>query len=188
VVLVKQEGRHRVEWGLRYVAHIQRQVAFSTRLSAGADTTFATATHDHLALVIRFHLGLKRPALTVPPAPPVAYAGRVADTLTTIQATKSRITLWLWDNAEYDGDTISVFVNGRPVLVGHALTHGRYKLKVDVVPGENALLMVAHNEGRVPPNTASALVRAGKGRQRLLFTTSLQKSQVLCIVRGRGDE
>lgn len=188
VVLLKQEGRHRVEWGLRYVAHLQRQVAFSTRLSVRGDTTLATAKHDHLALVIRFHLGLNRPALPVPTPPVVAYEGRVVDTLTTIQAAKSRITLWLWDNAEYDGDTVSVFVNGRPVLVGHELTRKRYKLKVDVVPGENAVLMVAHNEGRVPPNTASAMVRAGKGRQRLLFTTSLQKNQVLRIVRGRADE
>lgn len=188
VVLLKQEGRHRVEWGLRYVAHLQRQVAFTTRLSVGADTTLATATHDHLALVIRFHLGLKRPALPVPTPPVVAYEGRYTDTLTTLQATKSRITLWLRDNAEYDGDTISVFVNGRPILVGHELRHKQYKLKVDLVPGENALLMVAHNEGRVPPNTASAIVRAGKGRQRLLFTTSLQKNQVLRIVRGRAGE
>ncbi len=188
VVLVKQEGRHRVEWGLRYVTHLQRQIAFSTRLSVGADTTLATATHDHLALVIRFHFGLKRPVLPLPPAPMVAHAGRNTDTLTTIPATKSRITLWIWDNAEYDGDTVSVFLNGRPVLVGHALTHKRYKVKMDVVPGENALLMVAHNEGRVPPNTARAIVRAGKGRQRLLFTTSLQKVQVLRIVRGRAGE
>lgn len=113
----------------------------------------------------------------------VVYADRATDTLTTLQVAKSRIALWLWDNAEYDGDTISVFVNGRPILVGHELQHNRYKLKLDVLPGENQVLMVAHNEGRVPPNTASAIVRAGKGRQRLLFTTSLQKNQVLRIVR-----
>lgn len=188
VVIMKQEGRHRVEFGLRYVTHLQRQVAFATRLSVGADTTLATATHDHLALVIRFHWGLKRRALPMPPRPTIAYAERTTDTLATLHASKHRITLWLWDNAEYDGDTISVFVNDRPVLVDHELRHKRYRLKIDVAPGENTLLMVAHNEGRVPPNTASCSVRAGRGRQRLLFSTSLQKNQVLRIVRGRGGE
>lgn len=182
-VLVKQEGRHRVEFGLRYVTHLQRQVAFSTRLSAGPDTSLATATHDHLALVIRFHLGLKRAVMPTLPPPPVEYAERSTDTLATIAAGNERITLWLWDNAEYDGDTLSIFVNGRPVLVGHELGRKRHKLRVDLKPGENVLLVVAHNEGRVPPNTASVVLRAGKGRKELLFSTSLRKNQVLRIVR-----
>ncbi len=183
VCLVKQEGRHRVEWGLRYVTHLQRQVAFSTRLGEGPDTTLATATHDHLALVIRFHLGLKRRPLPTLPPPVVAYEGRYTDTLTTLEAKQQRITLWLWDNAENDGDTLSVLLNGRPVITGLALRHKRHKLKMDLGPGENVLLVVAHNEGRVPPNTASAWVRAGKGRTELLFSTALQRNQALRIVR-----
>lgn len=186
VLIVKQEGRHRVEVGVRYVTHLQRQVAFTTRLAVGQDTTVATARHDHLALVIRFHLGLKRPVLPVLPAPTFALADRTMDTLTTLLASKSRITIWLWDNAEYDGDTLSVLLNGRPVLVGHELGRERHKLKVDLLPGENVLLVVAHNEGRVPPNTASAIVRAGHGRKQLLFSTSLQKDQALRIVRNTG--
>ncbi|MBL8000322.1 MAG: hypothetical protein JNL05_00050 [Flavobacteriales bacterium] len=183
VCLVKMEGRHRVEWGLRYVAHLQREVALSTRLSDGADTTLATARHDHLALVIRFHLGLKRRVPPAPPPPAIAYGDRTTDTLTTLTANRQRITLWLWDNAERDGDTLSVIVNGRPVLSGLALTRKRHKLKVDLAPGMNELLVVAHNEGRVPPNTASAVVRTGRGRKELLFSTSLQRNQALRIVR-----
>jgi hypothetical protein len=185
-VIVKQEGRHRVEFGLRYVTHLQRQVAFSTQLTAGADTTMATATHDHLALVIRFHWGLKRPVLPTFPLPPIDFLARETDTLTTLSSSKQRITLWLWDNAEYDGDTLSVLLNGRPVLVGHELGRKRHKLKLDLLPGENVLLVVAHNEGRVAPNTASVVVKAGKGRQQLLVSTSLRKNQVVRIVRGTG--
>jgi hypothetical protein len=143
----------------------------------------ATARHDHLALVIRFHLGLKRRPLPTLPPPVVAYEGRYTDTLTTLEATRQRITLWLWDNAEHDGDTLSVLLNGRPVINGLALRRKRQKLKMDLVPGENVLLVVAHNEGRVPPNTASVWVRAGKGRKELLFSTALQRNQALRIVR-----
>ena len=184
VCLVKQEGRHRVEWGVRYVTHLQRQVAFSTRLAAGPDTTLATARHDHLALVIRFHWGLKRPALPTLPPPAIDHRSRSTDTLTTLTANKERVTLWLWDNAEYDGDTLSVLLNDRPVLVAHELTKKRKKLVLDLVRGENSLLVVAHNEGRVPPNTASAMVRFGGGRKQLLLSTSLKKNQLVRIIRS----
>ncbi len=54
---------------------------------------------------------------------------------------------------------------------------------MDLAPGENVLLVVAHNKGGVPPNTASARVRLGRGRKELLFSTSLQRNQALRIVR-----
>ncbi|MEX1132563.1 MAG: hypothetical protein WEC15_05005 [Flavobacteriales bacterium] len=183
VSILRDEGPHRLELGLRYVRHLERAEAFSTTLALGLDTTLATATHDHLALVLRFHFGLKRTPIPILPIPPIDYAERGTDTLATLAASRPRITLWLWDNAEYDGDTLSVLVNGRPVLVGHELGRKRHKMKVDLVPGENVLMVVAHNEGRVSPNTASVVVRTGKGRKELLFTTSLRKNQVLRILR-----
>lgn len=183
VSIIKGVDHHGFELGLRYVRHLERDAAFTTRLALGPDTTLATATHDHLALVLRFHFGVKRAPTPVLPPPPVEYADRSTDTLTTLKATKQRITLWLWDNAEYDGDTLSVLLNGRPVLVGHELGRKRHKLKLDLLPGENVLLVVAHNEGRVPPNTASVVVKAGKGRQQMLVSTSLRKNQVVRIVR-----
>ncbi len=183
VCLVKQEGRHRVEAGLRYVTHLHREIPFTTRLGQGGDTTIATARHDHLALVIRFHFGLQRPKLPRPPPPPIDPAQRRTDTLATIAANKPRVTLWLWDNAEYDGDTLSVFLNGMPVVEGHELTRNRHKLRIDLQLGENVLQVVAHNEGRVAPNTARAVMRAGKGRRTFLFATSLERNQALRIVR-----
>jgi hypothetical protein len=54
---------------------------------------------------------------------------------------------------------------------------------LDLVHGENTLLVVAHNEGRVSPNTASAFVRAGNGRQQLLIKTGEKLNAVLVIRR-----
>jgi len=186
VSILKELGHHRMELGLRYTRHLQREPAFSTILSLGADTSVASATNDLFGLVLRFHFGLKRPAMPILQAPPFDFATRSTDTLTALTATKQRITMWLWDNAEYDGDTLSILLNGRPVLVGHELGRKRHKLSLDLLPGENVLLVVAHNEGRVPPNTASVVVKAGKGRQQLLVSTSLRKNQVVRIVREGG--
>ena len=45
--------------------------------------------------------------------------------------------------------------------------------------GLNRLRVVAHNEGRVPPNTASCILRRGKGREALLIKTARDKDQVI---------
>ena len=182
--ILKEAGRHRMELGLRYVRHLDRTPAFSTMLMLGPDTTLATATHDHLALVFRFHMGLRKLPMPVFPLPSVDFAARTTDTLTTLEVGRERLTLWLWDNAEYDGDTLSVMLNGRPVLVAHELKRKRHKLKLHLLPGENTILIVAHNEGRVSPNTASVLLKAGKGRTRMLVSTSLMRNQLVRVVRS----
>ena len=63
------------------------------------------------------HFGF--PAGSCPPTGTGTRAGRPKrDTLTTLATSRSRITLQLWDNAEYDGDTITVLLNDWPVLGG----------------------------------------------------------------------
>ena len=94
---------------------------------------------------------------------------------------RDHITLDLWDNAEYDGDTISVLLNGKSVLVGHELTRRKKRVTVPIAQGNNTLLIVAHNEGRVPPNTSSCIVKRGKGREQLLIRTSQAANMAIVI-------
>jgi len=67
--------------------------------------------------------------------------------------------------------------------VGHELTHRKHRLKLDLWPGNNTVRVVAHNEGRVPPNTASCRVKLGQGRKELLIRTSEVADQVMVVVR-----
>ena len=106
------------------------------------------------------------------------------DTLARLDTRRERVTLSLWDDAEVDGDTISVLLNGRPVLVAHGLSHEPIKLRLDLGYGYNQLQVIAHNEGRIPPNTARAILRRGKGREQLLLKTGKKHGQMLVIIRG----
>ena len=74
--------------------------------------------------------------------------------------------------------------NGRPVLVAHGLSHEPIKLRLDLGYGYNQLQVIAHNEGRIPPNTARAILRRGKGREQLLLKTGKKHGQMLVIIRG----
>jgi hypothetical protein len=182
--LTKMEGRHQFDLALRYVRHLERTSNLSTAITTPTGgASYASATGDHLGLVLRFHYGFKRRAVPPPPAPAIAYRERSTDTVITLTTTRERITLELWDNAEYDGDTISVLLNGVPVLIDFELTKRHHRLKLDLVQGDNTVLVVAHNEGRVSPNTASVYVRAGNGRQQLLIKTGEKLNAVLVIRR-----
>ena len=181
--LMHFDGPRRMELGLRYLVHLDRSPAWTSTASGPDGTATYSATDDHLALVVRMHFGFPRRELPTLPTPAPALSGRSADTLTTLATSRSRITLQLWDNAEYDGDTITVLLNDRPVLVGHELTHRKHRLKLDLWPGNNTVRVVAHNEGRVPPNTASCRVNLGKGRKELLIRTSEVADQVMVVVR-----
>jgi hypothetical protein len=66
------------------------------------------------------------------------------------------IELRFYDNAEIDGDSIAVFLNGR-LLKEHILlaeTAYTMKLAVSDLQPDNELVMVAENLGTIPPNTS----------------------------------
>lgn len=176
-------GKHRLEGGLRYLRHLDRTPASFTTIRSGGATTVASTMNDHFGLVLRFHMGfMKRPPLP-PVVCEVAYVERRTDLLTSLSTTWDHVTLELMDNAEYDGDSISIYMNDEPVLVGYELTKRKKKITIAVPYGANTLLVVAHNEGRVPPNTASCILRRGKGREQLLFRTSKEMNAAVEIIR-----
>ncbi len=181
--LVSAEGRDRMEYVLRYVKHVDGRKAFtSIATSAAGDATY-DASDDHLAMVVRYHFGFKHRPIPPPAMPAVDRTDRSMDTLIVLDTRADRIVLHLRDNAEVDGDTMSVLHNGRPLLTAHALTRRPVRVRVDLEHGSNEVLFVAHNEGTVPPNTASCTVRRGRGKEELLVRTSRKKDQVVVIER-----
>jgi hypothetical protein len=183
VGLTNEEGRDRMELGVRYLWHIDRSPAVTTVLSVPEGTTTATATHDQLMLVVRYSFGLpRRPSPASPPLD-IDPTGRTTDTLTTLFAQREVVTLVLRDNAEYDGDTVVVVLNGVPAIEPLELTNKPQKVRLRLLPGRNDLTIVALNEGRVPPNTASARMRGVRGDPELLIQTSERRNQLVTIMR-----
>ena len=85
--------------------------------------------------------------------------------------------------AEEDGDTVSVLLNGLVVLDHYELTHRRTTVKLPLREGLNDVVVVAHNEGRVPPNTARAVLRTGTRRTQLVLKTFLDRNSALRVTR-----
>lgn len=94
------------------------------------------------------------------------------------------IHLDFYDNAQIDGDMISVLLNNKPLITNQMLSAKPIKLeiKVDLVNTEQEITMVAQNQGDIPPNTALLLVTAGKKRYQLyLSSTDKKNAQVTFI-------
>ena len=97
-------------------------------------------------MMMRYHIGFKKPGTTLPPLE--VFEERIAlDMVPKLFCKRQRVTLKLWDDAEVDGDTVSVLLNGGPVLVRHCQGHKPVKLAMDTGFGHNWNEVVAHNEG-----------------------------------------
>jgi len=66
------------------------------------------------------------------------------------------IEVSFYDNAEIDGDSISLFLNNKILFEHIRLTEKPYTIKFSVndLNDENELVMVAENLGAIPPNTS----------------------------------
>ena len=84
----------------------------------------------------------------------------------------------LYDNGEIDGDSISLFYNGKLLLSRKRLSDKPITLniKVDKDNSMNELVMYAENLGTIPPNTALMVVTDGSNRYEVRITSDLKKS------------
>lgn len=91
------------------------------------------------------------------------------------------INLKLYDNGIVDGDTISVFYNGKLLVRNQRLSEKAIELNITL--DDNAktheITLFAENLGDIPPNTALIVVTAGKQRFELRSKASLEENAVL---------
>jgi hypothetical protein len=91
------------------------------------------------------------------------------------------ITLNVYDNAIVDGDTVSIYYNGK-LLISHRRLSERpieIKLELDETQSRHEIIMFAENLGSIPPNTALIVVYAGSKRYELFSSASLEENAVL---------
>jgi len=112
--------------------------------------------------VIRQPSSNPQPPTVIAAAPPVLqtneekYAGRKKVLQQVIPVKGDSIELRFYDNAEIDGDSIAVFLNGHLLQEHILLAEQAYIMKIAIgdLQSDNELVMVAENLGSIPPNTS----------------------------------
>lgn len=112
---------------------------------------------------------------------PKVLKERKNELVRTIYTSGPEIEIDLYDNGDIDGDTISVFQNGKLIAYKKGLTAQpiSIKLKIDENNPEQEITMVAENLGTIPPNTALMIVKTAGNRYDLGISSSEQKNAVV---------
>ncbi len=100
-----------------------------------------------------------------------------------LQVNVRQINLKIFDNGIVDGDTVSIFYNGRLLATHQRISETALELNItlDDNVSRHEIVMFAENLGSIPPNTALLVVTAGNKRYELHSRASLSQNSVLVI-------
>ncbi|HEX4851814.1 MAG TPA: hypothetical protein VFV08_13455, partial [Puia sp.] len=106
-----------------------------------------------------------------------------------IEVASDSIRLSFYDNAEIDGDSISVFLNGQLIMAHQELTERAFNVyvKLDSLKEINEVSMFAENLGKYPPNTALMVVSDGDRRYEVFMSSDLKGNATVRFKRKRSE-
>lgn len=106
---------------------------------------------------------------------------RKNDTISTIYTNQPVIKVQLFDNGQVDGDTVTVLHNNSVVTSRLGVTGNPYKFEIGIDPEHprHEVVLIAHNLGSIPPNTAVVIIEAGDKTYRLTASTDLNRNSVI---------
>ena len=115
---------------------------------------------------------------------PWVLVGRENKLVKKIITNSKNISIDLFDNGTIDNDTIIVFDNKKLLVNKKRLSYKSIHLEFDFTENlrEHEVIIVAHNMGTVPPNTALLLFKDGKVRQEYFITSTNKINAKILIV------
>jgi hypothetical protein len=98
------------------------------------------------------------------------------------------VRLSFYDNAEVDGDSISVFLNGALVVAHQGLTERAFNVyvKLDSTKDVNEVSMFAENLGKYPPNTALMVISDGEKRYETYMSSDFNGNATIRLRHRRN--
>ena len=116
-----------------------------------------------------------------PPSIEQKFIARKKKVFTTIPVSGDSISLSFYDNAIVDGDSISLFLDGKMIFSHIKLSDKPYMVKLAVkdLSPESELVMVAENLGDIPPNTSYMVAMVGDKRHTANLSSTEDSSAVI---------
>ncbi|HCL84132.1 MAG TPA: hypothetical protein DIC22_09165 [Chitinophagaceae bacterium] len=106
-----------------------------------------------------------------------------------IEVASDSVRLSFYDNAEVDGDSISVFLNGRLILAHQALSERAFNVYVQLDTNReiNEVSMFAENLGKYPPNTALMVISDGDKRYETFLSSDFKGNATIRLKLRRNS-
>jgi hypothetical protein len=121
-------------------------------------------------------IGKKFPAI-----PPQVLRSRSNQVVKNLTIHTNEVVLNIYDDGVIDHDTISVYLDNKQVI-NHAMLTDHpivVTLHLDESNDYHEIVMVAENEGEIPPNTSLMIVKAGDKEYEVRITSTEQKNAVV---------
>jgi len=98
------------------------------------------------------------------------------------------LELRFYDNAEIDGDSISLFLNDHKIFEHIRLAGSAYTIRLAVsdLQASNELIMVAENLGTIPPNTSYMVAESGGKRYEARLESTEGSSAMIRLYKPPG--
>mgnify|MGYP001591504248 FL=1 len=100
-----------------------------------------------------------------------------------INCYSDKITIYIWDANQEDGDKISLIVNGKYLLENYTTKRKRKKIKYKLIKGENIIEITAENLGSTPPNTSRIEIVDSRTKYPIITQLELNKTAIIKIVK-----
>jgi hypothetical protein len=106
-----------------------------------------------------------------------------------IEVNSDSVRLSFYDNAEVDGDSISVFLNGNLVVAHQELNERAFNvyLQLDSSREFNEVSMFAENLGKYPPNTALMVLSDGDKRYETFLSSDFKGNATIRLKLRRNS-
>jgi hypothetical protein len=130
---------------------------------------------------------IKNTPSTQKPSIEEKYISRKKILTTEIPVSGDSIELRFYDNAEIDGDSISLFLNDKLIFEHIRLAATAYTIKIAVndLKESNDLIMVAENLGTIPPNTSYMVAMVGEKRYDARLESTEGTSAMIRLTKAR---
>lgn len=102
----------------------------------------------------------------------------------TIEVTSDSLTVSFYDNAEVDGDSVTIVYNNE-IIIQHLFLTSQpktFKLAVSKTALSNELVMYAENLGSIPPNTALMIIYDGNTRHELNISSTKNSNGMVSFI------
>lgn len=116
---------------------------------------------------------------------PESFMGRDNIDLGTVNIKNTKVTISIWDHGQIDGDIVSIYVNGKLFVDQEVLDGPDFPITFSTdleYTGYNYVLLYAHNEGSIPPNTCTISIDDGDVSEEFVLRSNLLTNGAVNIV------
>ncbi|WP_367390906.1 hypothetical protein [Lewinella sp. LCG006] len=107
--------------------------------------------------------------------------GRSVKVDRVLKVRSDKIRIKVWDNGIVDGDVLTLFLNGQQILHEYRVNKRKWSIPVDVLHGDNLLVLHADDLGDISPNTVAVSIDDGVKEQIIVLSSNLRESGAILI-------